>query len=151
MRIYIIDGDDVIISPDAPVQSDENKILVTSLDELRAAQFGGKRLLALWNRLPGAERVSKVGDRAAFTDRLWSALEELPDPQPARASKQAAVIAMLRRPEGATVDAVVSATGWQPHTVRGFFSGTLKKKLGLTVDSVKTEDGRIYRLAEASL
>jgi hypothetical protein len=57
-------------------------------------------------------------------------------------------IAMLRRPEGATVDEVVSATGWQRHTVRGIFSGTLKKKLGLTLASAKEERGRVYRIAE---
>jgi len=49
---------------------------------------------------------------------------------------------MLRRPEGATVNEVVSATGWQRHTVRGVFSGTLKKKLGLTLASAKEERGR---------
>ena len=65
-----------------------------------------------------------------------------------RASKQDAVIAMLRRPEGATVDEVASATGWQRHTVRGVFSGTLKKKLGLTLASAKEERGRVYRIAE---
>jgi hypothetical protein len=54
------------------------------------------------------------------------------------------VIAMLRRPEGATVDEVARATGWQRHTVRGVFSGALKKKLGLSV--AKEERGRLpYR------
>jgi hypothetical protein len=65
-----------------------------------------------------------------------------------RPSKQDAVIAMLRRPEGATVDEVASATGWQRHTVRGVFSGTLKKKLGFTLASTKEERGRVYRIAE---
>ena len=55
---------------------------------------------------------------------------------------------MLRRAEGATVDEVASATGWQRHTVRGVFSGTLKKKLGLTLASAKEERGRVYRIAE---
>src|SRR5580704_17729567 len=55
---------------------------------------------------------------------------------------------MLRQPEGATVDEVASVTGWQRHTVRGVFSGTLKKKLGLTVASAKEERGRVYRIAE---
>ena len=53
---------------------------------------------------------------------------------------------MLRSPEGATVDEVASATGWQRHTVRGVFSGTLKKKLGLTIASAKEERGRVYRI-----
>jgi hypothetical protein len=54
---------------------------------------------------------------------------------------------MLRRPEGATVDEIASAMGWQRHTVRGLFSGTLKKKLGLTVASAQEERGRVYRIA----
>jgi len=74
----------------------------------------------------------------------------LPDPEPQsnarRPSKQDGVIAMLRRAEGATIDEVASATGWQRHTVRGVFSGTLKKKLGLTLASAKDERGRVYRI-----
>jgi len=73
----------------------------------------------------------------------------LPDPEPRadpkRPSKQAAVIAMLQRPEGATVEEVASAMGWQRHTVRGLFSGTLKKKLGLAFASAKEERGRSSR------
>ena len=63
-------------------------------------------------------------------------------------SKQDEVIAMLRRPEGATVDEVANATGWQRHTVRGVLSGTLKKKLGLTIASATEERGRVYRIPE---
>lgn len=63
-------------------------------------------------------------------------------------SKQATVIQMLQRPEGATVRQVCEATGWQTHTVRGTFAGAFKKKLGLTITSEKPEGGeRIYRIA----
>jgi len=63
-------------------------------------------------------------------------------------TKQAQLIAMLRRKQGATIAQIVAATGWQPHTVRGAFAGALKKKLGLTVTSEKVEGGeRVYRLA----
>jgi hypothetical protein len=65
-----------------------------------------------------------------------------------RLSKQAAVIALLSRPEGATVAEVVAATGWQPHTVRGLFSGTLKKKLGLGIGSAPADRGRVYRIVD---
>ncbi|MGA7265624.1 MAG: DUF3489 domain-containing protein, partial [Stellaceae bacterium] len=50
---------------------------------------------------------------------------------------------------GVTVDEVASVTGWQRHTVRGVFSGTLKKKLGLTLASAKEERGRVYRIVKA--
>jgi hypothetical protein len=56
---------------------------------------------------------------------------------------------MLRRREGATIDQIVEATAWRPHTVRGFFAGALKRKLGLEVSSEKVEGKeRIYRIAD---
>ena len=63
-------------------------------------------------------------------------------------SKQATVVQMLQRPEGATIAQICEATGWQAHTVRGTFAGALKKKLGLTIvsDKVKGEE-RVYRAA----
>ncbi|MBG1252187.1 DUF3489 domain-containing protein [Burkholderia pseudomallei] len=62
-------------------------------------------------------------------------------------SKQAMVIAMLRRPEGATIVQICEATGWQSHTVRGTLAGALKKKLGLNITSDKHDGDRIYRIA----
>ena len=65
-----------------------------------------------------------------------------PDPE-----VEAAVIQMLQRPEGATINQICAATGWQAHTVRGTFAGAFKKKLGLTITSEKPEGGeRIYRV-----
>lgn len=62
-------------------------------------------------------------------------------------SKQAQVIALLRRPEGVTIAQICEATGWQPHTVRGTFAGTFKKKLRLTISSTKELDqDRIYKV-----
>lgn len=63
-------------------------------------------------------------------------------------TKQAQLIAMLRRKEGATITQIVEVTAWRSHTVRGFFAGALKKKLGLTVTSEKIDGTRIYRIAE---
>ena len=57
---------------------------------------------------------------------------------------------MLRAPEGATIEEIMAATGWQSHTVRGAMAGALKKKLGLEVTSEKVEDrGRVYKLPAA--
>jgi hypothetical protein len=69
---------------------------------------------------------------------------------PREGTKQATLIAMLRAPEGATIDEITAATGWQSHTVRGAMAGALKKKLGLEVTSEKVEGrGRVYRLPVA--
>jgi hypothetical protein len=71
------------------------------------------------------------------------------EPLTSKTTKSSVVIALLSRPEGATVDAMMKATGWQAHSVRGFLAGTLKKKLGKAVMSEKTDAGRVYRIFEA--
>jgi hypothetical protein len=151
MRIYIIGNDGITLCREAPATVNESEVVVASNEGMHAAPISGKRLLTLWNALPGVEKRRKIGDREALIDQLWSAIEALPEPElesdTKRPSKQDAVIAMLRRPEWATVDEVASATGWQRHTVRGVFSGTLKKKLGLTLASVTEQRGRVYRIA----
>ena len=151
MRIYIIGNDGVTLCREAPTALNDGEIAVASNEELHAARLSGKRLLALWNALPGVEERRRVGDRDALIGQLWLAIEALPDPDAQsdakHPSKQDAVIAMLQRPEGATVDEVASVMGWQRHTVRGLFSGTLKKKLGLTLASATEERGRVYRIA----
>lgn len=64
-----------------------------------------------------------------------------------RVTKQSTVIAMLQRPEGATIAQICTATGWQAHTVRGTFAGAFKKKLGLQITSEKAQDeARLYRI-----
>ncbi|MGF6862691.1 hypothetical protein ABIE69_003281 [Rhodobacteraceae bacterium MBR-64] len=69
---------------------------------------------------------------------------------PREGTKQATLIAMLRAPDGATIEEIMAATGWQSHTVRGAMAGALKKKLGLEVTSEKVEDrGRVYKLPAA--
>ena len=118
MRIYIIGNDGITLCREPPTALNDGEIAVASNEELEAAPLSGKRLLALWNALPGFEKRRKVGDRDALIDQLWSAIEALPDPDPQsdakRPSKQDAVIAMLQRPEGATVDKVANATCTPP-------------------------------------
>ena len=84
------------------------------------------------------------GKTARTTGRATSAPEAAsepsPKPTPRAGTKQAQMIEMLKRPDGATVEQIAAATGWHHHTIRGAISGALKKKLGLTVEATRTRE-----------
>ncbi|QDX23816.1 DUF3489 domain-containing protein [Pandoraea pnomenusa] len=85
---------------------------------------------------------------AAEAEWAKEAIQAQTKPRTRENTKQAEVIRMLQRAEGATVRQICNATGWQAHTVRGTFAGAFKKKLGLTIVSDKAEGGeRVYRIA----
>jgi hypothetical protein len=64
------------------------------------------------------------------------------------ATKHTRVIAMLRKPAGATIAAIMAATDWQQHSVRGFLAGVVRKKLRLNLVSEQTDKGRVYRIKD---
>ena len=96
---------------------------------------------------PGAAQTASKG-RSGGSKSAKSARQASADAPGAKQSKQDVVLALLRRPQGASVPEMVAATNWQPHSVRGFMSGALKKRLGLEVTSEKDEKGeRRYQVA----
>ena len=132
-----------------------------------AESWPATRLVHIWNALPGVRPVRKVTDRKTAIRRIWAALHvatpagtagtpripakrSAPKPKSATAkratTKTERVIALLRRPEGATLKAIVTATVWQPHSVRGFISAQLSKRMGLRLKSFTREGQRVYRI-----
>ncbi len=84
-----------------------------------------------------------AGKESRTTDNSVAA--DQPARQP-RDSKQAQLVAMLQRPDGASIVEIAETFGWAAHTVRGVIAGVLKKKLGLNVISEKIDDRRVYRI-----
>jgi hypothetical protein len=86
----------------------------------------------------GKGKAARTAARA--TSETETAGERSTKPTPRSGTKQALLIELLKRPEGATVEQIAAATGWQHHTIRGAISGALKKKLGLTVEATRTRE-----------
>ncbi len=94
-----------------------------------------------------SDRSNSVGNLAANGKAASSTPHATSDKKP---TKQAALIQLLQRPDGASIDEIAAATGWQHHSIRGAISGTVKKKLGYEVASERAEDrGRVYRIVSA--
>jgi uncharacterized protein DUF3489 len=125
----------------------------TELSKLSNA-WSAARLTDIWNSLTGVVAVKRFTDRKTATTRIWKAIQSLEPAEPEKSvelhcetSKKERVVAMLKTHEGATLGQIMAVTGWQSHSVRGFLSGTIGKKMGLTVESTKRQDGeRVYRV-----
>jgi len=129
------------------------------------------RLVEIWNSLPGVEPVERFTSRKTAVMRIWKAIQHLKlgsgadrrkaegkkggarkkaprkvRPVVRKTSKTARVIALLRQPTGASLKTIMRATGWQSHSVRGFISGQLGKRLGLRVHSMERDGERVYAI-----
>jgi hypothetical protein len=154
-------------------------LVITSEAELEKSPLNMGQLVELWNNFAGVvpfddlKPVKKFTDRKTAVARIWRAIQRLvpapaaatvgepggegapsktrstPEATARQGSKTAMVLELLSRPEGATLQQLVAATGWQPHSVRGFISGTLAKKLGHKIIRRKRDDGAgVYCLTE---
>ena len=95
----------------------------------------------------------KAATRSTARKTAKPASRKRPAPASSRSAagpdtKHARIIAMLRTPAGATIAAIMTATEWQQHSVRGFLAGVVRKKLGLNLVSEQTDKGRVYRIRD---
>jgi hypothetical protein len=118
-----------------------------------AAHWPGARLAEIWNQLPGARRITRFTDRKTAVRRIWNAVQNLAPPHRESlaggldgGTKTERVVALLKGPAGASLRAIMELTGWQPHSVRGFISAQIAKRMGFQIQSFKRDGERIYRI-----
>ena len=110
----------------APRTNDSTTKIRDSVNRMTARKVGQLKSVTAAQQRPGAASQPTAGSE----------------------SKKAHIIAMLRAPGGTTIEAIARAAKWQPHSVRGFLAGVVRKKLGLNLKSVAGDSGRVYRIID---
>jgi len=169
MHIFVIDAENrVTAHATKPVHFPKDGCKFADAKELAGLIAGWPltRLVEIWNKLPNAKNVLRFADRKIAVQRIWGAVQQL---RPARTNRRGTpgrrrspaktdrardgtkterIITLLKRPSGATISDIMAETGWQPHSVRGFISGQLSKRLGFRIESSKGSGERVYRITE---
>ena len=163
MLFHVTTEDDIRVIDEQGAEDMEGGSTFASEQDLHklATQWPMKRLVAIWNHLPGVQAVTRFTDRKTAIARIWRAIQPqtevdctgaLPrhktaQHQPAfrEGSKAAQVLTLLCRPGGATLNEIRNQTGWQAHTVRGFISRNLSKQ-SRKVRSFERDGERVYRV-----
>jgi hypothetical protein len=170
MYVFKIDLENRVTAHAKPIDAPEGEHCFADPKELARLinKWPATRLVEIWNKLPHTKKVLRFTDRKTAAERIWSAvqslqpspLEQKGKPRPAKSkpksnpfgardgTKAARMIALLSRPSGATLTEIMAETGWQAHSVRGFISGQLSRRLGLRIKSFKNGGERTYRIVK---
>jgi hypothetical protein len=168
VHIFVIDTENRVTAHAAtkPVHLPKDGCKFADAKELAGLIAGWRstRLVEIWNKLPNAKHVLRFADRGIAVKRIWGAVQALrPAKQrgtpgrgrsPAKTdpvrhrTKTDRIVALLKRPSGATINDIMAETGWQRHSVRGFISGQLSKRFGFRIESFKGSGERVYRIRE---
>ena len=136
-------------------RSSRDEFKFSSENELRrlAGDWPGTRLVEIWNQLPGIKRVTRFTDRKTAIHRIWNTVQQLASANKRLvagdsdgATKAERIVTLLKGPSGASLGALMDLTGWQPHSIRGFISAQLGKRMGFKIQSFKRDGERVYRI-----
>jgi hypothetical protein len=175
MRVFSMDPDNrlVVFASEQEVPEGASECFRNEQELAEVAQpWRTSRLIALWNQIPGVKPVTKFTDRKTAVRRIWAALQgnagtvgerrrdvrskrrgrDKPAGKGKRArlartgTKTERILTLLRQPSGATLATLMRATQWQPHSVRGFLSAQVSKKMGLKLKSFERDGERVYAI-----
>jgi Protein of unknown function (DUF3489) len=171
MKTFTIDANNnvAVHAVDVWIADDTVKFKMEQELAALAATWPGSRLVEIWNKLPGAKTLTKFTNRKMAVTRIWNTIQAIEptghstgktkarsgtkkSQTPAAkeksggTSKTDQVLAALRSANGATLKQLMTITSWQSHSVRGFLSAQVTKRMGLRVKSSKRDGERIYRV-----
>jgi len=172
MNVFSITANNQVRVFSSEQEAPAGSAIFRNAEELAAVakQWPAARLVEVWNQLPGGKPLSKFTDRKTGVRRLWEAVQSVAAnggkqrrkggskrqgaaPTARRSSqghtarkgtKTEKILALLRQPSGATLAALMRATRWQAHSVRGFLSGQVGKKMACKVKSFQRDGQRVY-------